>query len=328
MGQILAFPSFPGKLSATGWLMPKKLPFERWVECGAFLQKAEGAVQWWLGDWWVYGEHEYGERVAALAEGGPLEGMNFQTLMTYGWVARSVTTSSRLEVLSFRHHQDVASLEPADQRRWLAQAAEGEWSCARLRAAIRDWKRCISRERLTLTAADGLASVVYADPPWSYSNSGFVGSADSHYETMSVDDICALNVKGTTTDEAVLFIWVTSPLLAEAFRVVDAWGFSYKTGFVWLKDKALYGKLGFYLYSKHEHLLLATRGSFLPELAQDALPSSVIEAPVNGHSRKPERVYEIIESMYPSSIPRMRELFLRGEARQGWMRGFGNEARS
>ena len=79
--------------------------------------------------------------------------------------------------------------------------------------------------------------IIYADPPWRYENNGGQGVAEKHYKTMSVEEICNLPVKALTDKNAVLFLWVTFPQLAEAFQVMEAWGFKYKTvGFVWVKQ--------------------------------------------------------------------------------------------
>jgi ParB-like chromosome segregation protein Spo0J len=75
--------------------------------------------------------------------------------------------------------------------------------------------------------------VVYADPPWKYGSDGLSGSAECHYPTMSIDDLCALNVRSIIDDSAVLFMWVTSPILAECWPVIKAWGFEYKASFIW-----------------------------------------------------------------------------------------------
>jgi N6-adenosine-specific RNA methylase IME4 len=158
----------------------------------------------------------------------------------------------------------------------------------------------------------GLARVIYADPPWQYSNSGLLGAAASHYPTLTTDEICGLRVPTVDGDKAVrdiaagdaaLFLWATNPLLPDALRVIDAWGFSYKTNFVWIKSEALYGKLGFYNLSRHELLLVATRGSFVPA-DRKHLPQSVIEAPTAEHSQKPAVFYELIEQLYPKHIAR------------------------
>jgi hypothetical protein len=68
----------------------------------------------------------YGERKALFEEGGPLADMNFGTAATYGWVARQVETSRRLEVLSFEHHKVIAQLAPREQTRWLSRALGGK----------------------------------------------------------------------------------------------------------------------------------------------------------------------------------------------------------
>src|SRR6516162_5350681 len=102
--------SLPGKLTKTAWELPKEMPFEQWQACGFALVEIGSAVQWWIGDWWAYGEHAYGERLRALRD-GLFEGeYTFGTLMNLGWVARSVTTSLRNEVLTFCHHYQVAHL--------------------------------------------------------------------------------------------------------------------------------------------------------------------------------------------------------------------------
>ena len=81
--------------------------------------------------------------------------------------------------------------------------------------------------------------VIYADPPWAYkvwSRKGAGRSAESHYPTMSIDNLCALPVAELTAKDCALFLWATFPQLPEALRLIKAWGFQYKTvAFVWLK---------------------------------------------------------------------------------------------
>ncbi len=36
--------------------------------------------------------------------------------------------------------------------------------------------------------------IIYADPPWSYSDKGCNGNAAEHYPTMTVDEICKMPV--------------------------------------------------------------------------------------------------------------------------------------
>lgn len=166
---------------------------------------------------------------------------------------------------------------------------------------------------------DGVFSVLYADPPWEYNNSGLGGSAASHYPTIATTDLCAMSVAERIADNAVLFLWVTNPLLVDGLAVLSAWGFDYKTNFVWVKDRDCYGRLGFYNYGRHELLLVGVRGSYLP--ADGSLVSSLIEAQKREHSRKPDDVYSIIEAMYPNGSK--LELFARTQ-REGWV-AWGNE---
>lgn len=80
-------------------------------------------------------------------------------------------------------------------------------------------------------------SVIYADPPWRYDMKRGNGVAENHYPTMSMEDICALPVAELAAKDSALFLWATFPQLNEAFRVMEAWGFRYKTlAFLWLKQ--------------------------------------------------------------------------------------------
>ncbi len=161
----------------------------------------------------------------------------------------------------------------------------------------------------------GVFSVVYADPPWQYSNSGFEQSAASHYPTMAIEDVCALPVPERCNAETVLFLWATSPLLPEAFQVVKAWGFSYKANMIW--DKGDAPSIGWFVKTQHEHLLIATREA---NRHPSIRPPSVLRVTSTRHSEKPKEIYGIIESMYPGPYC---ELFARN-TREGWT-SWGNE---
>jgi N6-adenosine-specific RNA methylase IME4 len=160
---------------------------------------------------------------------------------------------------------------------------------------------------------DGVFSVVYADPPWEYANSGLHGAAAEHYPTLPTTALCDLPLVERLAENAVCFLWVTNPLLVDGLAVLGSWGFAYKTNFVWVKDRETYGKLGFYCYGQHELLLLGVKGSFLP--AEEGKVSSLLQYPKREHSRKPEEVYALIETMYPGAA--YVELFARTQ-RQGW----------
>ena len=77
-------------------------------------------------------------------------------------------------------------------------------------------------------------SIIYADPPWRYEMKKGQGVAENHYSTMGTEEICSLPVQEICEKNCALFLWVTFPQLPEAFRVIKAWGFRYKTvAFVW-----------------------------------------------------------------------------------------------
>ena len=156
-------------------------------------------------------------------------------------------------------------------------------------------------------------SVIYADPPWQY-----LGLDGTPYPTMELSEICEMKVKEVCTDDAVLFLWVTSAMLQDSFRVIEAWGFEYKTCAVWDKKKA---GMGGYFRQQHELLLVATKGN-PPFVDPTATPVSVISEEKRKHSEKPDCFYRIIEQMYPE-LDKL-ELFSR-TSREGWTM-WGNQA--
>lgn len=135
---------------------------------------------------------------------------------------------------------------------------------------------------------------------------------------MSLEELVSLDMASVAQDEAVLLLWSTNSHVPEAVELMSAWGFEYKTNFAWVKPNAT--RLRFYHKTRHELLLLGTRGTGLMPPGE-ALVESVIECANAVHSRKPEVVYEIIERYYPGA-PKL-ELFAR-RRRPGWT-SFGNE---
>lgn len=165
----------------------------------------------------------------------------------------------------------------------------------------------------------GTYRVVYADPPWSYGNSGVLndeadnyGRAARHYPTMTIAELIALPIKGLLDADAVLFLWVTSPLLAECFDVIVAWGFTYKTSFVWDKVKHNFGH---YNSVRHELLLVCTRGACTPDVRTLHDSVQTIERSTV-HSEKPEEFRAIIDELYPRGT--RIELFARRPAPAPW----------
>lgn len=165
---------------------------------------------------------------------------------------------------------------------------------------------------------EGQFNVIYADPPWQYSNSGFDESAQQHYPTMTNEELYELieKLNSSIADPAVLFLWVTNPFLYIGHQLIEAWSFDYKTDMVWVKNKG--PSMGWFVTSRHEHLFIATRGEGMhPEFR----PISWFQADATKHSKKPEIMYETIEKMYPKG--KYLELFARN-TRPNWT-SWGNE---
>jgi len=178
---------------------------------------------------------------------------------------------------------------------------------------VRNKKRKIRVEETEQPSLDGIYRVIYADPPWQY-NADFMdkyGHAKSHYSTMSIEELCALPVADVRADDCVLFMWTTSPKLEQAFQVIKAWGFNYKTSFVWDKVKH---NFGYYNSVRHEFLLIAGHGSSTPDVKE--LHDSVISIERSGkHSEKPEYFRELIDKLYTTG--NKVELFARKKV-DGW----------
>lgn len=291
----------PFRLSPTGLTVLGTPTEEEYRLAFSRLRSIEGALQWWYGDLANSYDLHYGDLKALAQE---LE-IDYGTLRNAKWVASRYELSSRDDNLSWLHHRLAAPLE--DGLDWLRWAAKKGWTTARLEAEIRG-KRWANPKPLP----PGKYRVIYADPPWAYDNSGLGGGAERHYPTIPVDEIKGLPVGGLADGDVALFLWVTAPFLPEGLEVCRTWGFDYKTHLIWIKNRPTYGKLGFYTYSQHELLLIATRGRCLPR--EEGLEPSVLFAPKQDHSRKPPLVYDLIEKMYPGPYV---ELFARNN-RPGW----------
>lgn len=160
--------------------------------------------------------------------------------------------------------------------------------------------------------------IIYADPPWQYSDARQTGDhrestgAIHHYSTMTVDELKALKVKALAADDCVLLMWATFPLLPGALDLLKAWGFTYKTAFIW--DKG-HGAFGSYHDAEAETLLIGTKGSCVPDA--DKKEKQVQRFPRGAHSAKPEEWRDLIDRIWKHG-PRV-ELFRRGDVPKGWV---------
>lgn len=161
--------------------------------------------------------------------------------------------------------------------------------------------------------------IIYADPPWRYdfSNNKHY-KVENHYPSMTTDDICKLQIP--SEKDSVLFLWATAPKLLEALRVMESWGFKYKTQAVW--DKVNRG-LGYWFRGQHEILMVGVRGKFSPPLVADRVSSVFVEKKC-GHSKKPLIIRKWIGQAFPDNTK--IELFARNKT-EGWD-VWGNEVES
>lgn len=183
----------------------------------------------------------------------------------------------------------------------------------------------------------GSAGLIYADPPWDYqtwSARGQQRSANRHYQCMATDEICAMPVADLAADDAVLAIWEVPSMRLDALRVIEAWGFQYKTvAFTWVKTRPS-GKefmgMGRWSRGNPEQCLLATRGkprrrsAAVRELLETLDEGTAIHGHIREHSRKPDEARTRLESLVtvPAGLDRV-ELFARTQT-PGWC-AWGNQ---
>jgi N6-adenosine-specific RNA methylase IME4 len=159
--------------------------------------------------------------------------------------------------------------------------------------------------------------VIVADPEWEDENwseeTGSDRAASNHYPVSSADIIASRAVPTIAADDCVLWLWTTNQHLRIAIDVMEAWGFVYASNYVWGKPSI---GLGRWNRSKHEILLVGTKGKPVAP-APGTQRESLLQAPVpGGHSSKPDVFLEMIEGYYPN-VPKI-ELNRRGPARPAW----------
>ena len=323
----------PYELTVCGLQLSEKSTVQQWEQCGHALRQVDEARQWAIGDWLCDGKRHYGdslyERAAAVT------GLEEKTLRNLKSLADKFELSRRRDKLGWNKHEAVAGIkltgsntdgtlgiteEPdaAAIQGLLSKAEKHKWTVKELRGAVREHKER-QREHIRLANEPDKYTVIYADPPWQYGDerNHATGGAAAQYPLMSLSEICGIPVQRLTATDAVLFLWVTAPLLAESMSVIDSWGFTYKTHLVWDKGRPFYGN---YSHVQHELLCICTRGSCTPTDGAQ-LPKSVIAIPREQHSAKPHEFYEIIDELYPHG--NRIELFARNR-RDNWD-AWGNE---
>jgi len=166
---------------------------------------------------------------------------------------------------------------------------------------------------------DGQFKVILCDVPYKYD---FEGTGAPNYPTLSEDEIISLKdtqgkpISGVFAQNSIIFFWTPMPKLDEAVRILQSWGFSYKTNIVWSKEKEGISQqgTGFYVVATCELVLIATKGTLVTPLPKNR-PLGILKAPRTNHSKKPDMLRHWIEKMYPHE--KYLELFAR-ETAKGW----------
>lgn len=178
-----------------------------------------------------------------------------------------------------------------------------------------------------LSKIDGQYSTILADPPWQFQNrTGKMAPEHKRllrYPTMELKEILELPVPKLAAARSHLYLWVPNALLQEGLRVMEAWGFTYKSNLVWYKVRKDGGPdgrgVGFYFRNVTELILFGVRGS-MRTLPPGRSQVNVLSSRKREHSRKPDEIYDLIESCSPGPYV---ELFARFR-RPGWKQ-WGNE---
>ena len=151
---------------------------------------------------------------------------------------------------------------------------------------------------------------IYADPPWpEYGGGKIIRGAQKHYPLMKIEEIIAMKdfIQEISDDNCHLYLWVTNSFIKDGFRVMEEWGFKYKTKITWMKNSI---GIGQYFRGMTEDCLFGVKGK---------LPYKIIDgkrqqgrtgflAPKQKHSQKPEEMRQMIEKV---SYPPYIELFAR-----------------
>lgn len=252
------------------------------------------------------------------SSGGQVESEYREVLEDTGTTRQTAARWQKIAALTEDQFENYIA-DTKDERAELTTAGVLRFEREIARAAV------VEQMRDAPPLPNGKYRIFYADPPWSYGNSGVIGPTDNyghvhrHYPSMSIAELCAMGpaVRDMAEDNAVLFMWVTSPLLEECFDVIRAWGFKYKTSFVW--DKVRHN-FGHYNSVRHELLLVCTRGSCTPDNPRLYDSVQTIERS-DTHSEKPGEFRDMIEELY--EYGGRIELFARVNT-DGW-EAWGNE---
>lgn len=151
---------------------------------------------------------------------------------------------------------------------------------------------------------------IYADPPWpEYGGGRIIRGAQKHYNLMSIEEIYNMKdfINKISENNCHLYLWVTNSHIKNGFKIMEEWGFQYKTKITWVKNSI---GIGQYFRGMSEDCLFGIRGN-LPYKIIDGKRQqgrTAFLANKTKHSEKPEEMRQMIEKV---SYPPYIELFAR-----------------
>lgn len=286
------------------------LKYEDWEQIGSILKTIEGAVQFWIGDWYMYGEYAFGEKASQA-----LEKWEEETIRKFIWVSGRISSVRRRTNLSYSIHEQVAGLEMDQQEHFLDRAEKEKLSVRELRTEI-------AKTRLLPISPppNGKYRCIVVDPPWpmkKIEREVRPRQKTFDYPTMEIEELIDWPVVKDIADENChLYLWTTQKFLPHSFKIIEAWGFKYQCLLTWIKN------VGFtpfsWMYST-EHVLFCAKGNLELLVKGQRLDFT---AKVQEHSRKPAEFFNLVKKVSPP--PRI-DVFSR-EFHEGYEE-WGNETK-
>jgi N6-adenosine-specific RNA methylase IME4 len=227
---------------------------------------------------------------------------------------RSSEESSKIFGISRETLRKVEKIEEKAPEEVKEKLSTGEMSIneayKEIRKAEKEEQKQIAIESLNkeISEPSGLYHVLVIDPPWQYEKRSEDATHRSRnlYPTMSISELMDMEIPAE--ENSVLWLWTTNAFLHEAYHIIEEWNFTPKTVLTWVKDRM---GMGDWLRGKTEHCILAIRGKPVINLTNQ---TTVLNAPLREHSRKPDEFYQMISDLCPG---RKIDIFSR-ESREGW----------
>ncbi len=178
---------------------------------------------------------------------------------------------------------------------WVERCEAEQLTVAALRGALLSTQTEQAAAEAQTTAPEGKYRTIVVDPPWSYGNKSGRHSPDYAHRMMDLETVAAFDLQRWVPDDGPchLYLWVTDAYAGDVYPIVRAWGFEPKTWLIWVKDRI---GMGNYFRHQHEPCVFAVKGRLRLKRMN---ASTVFNAPVGGHSEKPDAFYSLVESCSP-----------------------------